>query len=164
MMAKKELKVGMKAHSFSLPDPNDRKVSIDDSKGKWVVLYFYPRDDTPGCTIEACDFTGSLKEFEKLDAVVFGVSADSAESHRKFAQKHNLKITLLSDENHKVIGQYGAWQLKNMYGKECYGIQRSTFIIDPKGKLAHIWPKVNAEGHVKDVKEKLQELKNKLPE
>ena len=159
-MAKKEFKVGTKATSFSLPNQDNKKVSLSDFAGKWVVLQFYPKDDTPGCTIEACDFTDSLNEFERLDAVVLGISADSIESHQKFIQKHKLKITLLSDENHKVIEQYGAWQLKKMYGKEYYGIQRSTFIINPEGKIAHIWQKVTAEDHVKEVRAKLQELKN----
>ena len=158
-MPEKELEIGSSAIPFSLPNQANKKISLSNFKGKWVVLYFYPKDDTPGCTTEACDFTASLKEFEKLEAVVLGVSADSVESHQKFIEKYKLKINLLSDEQHKVIEKYGAWQLKNMYGKEFYGIVRSTFIIDPKGKIAHIWPKVTAEGHAKEVKAKLQELK-----
>lgn len=160
IMSEKQLKEGSSAPLFSLPGQAGKKISIVDFRGKWVVLYFYPKDDTPGCTTEACDFTDSLKEFEKLDAVVLGVSVDSVESHQKFIEKYKLKINLLSDEQHKVIEKYGAWQLKNMYGKEFYGIVRSTFIIDPKGKIAHLWPKVNADGHVKEVMAKLQELKN----
>ena len=129
-MAKKELHEGMAAPNFSLPNQDNKKTSLSEFKGKWVVLYFYPKDDTSGCTIEACDFTDSLKEIEKLDAVVLGVSADSVESHQKFIVKYKLKINLLSDEQHKVIEKYGAWQLKNMYGKEYYGIVRSTFLIN----------------------------------
>jgi len=158
-MPKKMPKIGMPAPDFSLPNQQNREVSLSDFKGKWVVLYFYPKDDTPGCTTEACDFTESLEDFEGLDAVVLGVSADSVALHRKFADKYKLKINLLSDEKHKVIEKYGAWQLKNMYGKKYHGIVRSTFLINPNGKISRIWPKVTAEGHAKEVKANLEELR-----
>ncbi len=153
------LKVGDKAPEFCLPNQDDVEICLRDLKGKWVVLYFYPKDLTPGCTTEACDFTNELDEFEKLDAIVLGVSADSTKKHRSFIEKKNLKITLLSDEDHKVIEAFGAWQLKKMYGKEFMGIVRSTFIIDPEGVIKAVWPKVKVKGHVQQVKEKLMELK-----
>ncbi len=153
------LSVGDKAPEFCLPNQDDIEICLRDLKGKWVVLYFYPKDLTPGCTTEACDFTNELDEFEKLDAIVLGVSADSTKKHRSFIEKKNLKITLLSDEDHKVIEAFGAWQLKKMYGKEFMGIVRSTFIIDPEGIVQALWPKVKVKGHVLEVKEKLKELK-----
>ena len=158
-MPKKMPKIGMPAPDFSLPNQENREVSLSDFKGKWVVLYFYPKDDTPGCTTEACDFTESLGDFEGLDAVVLGVSADPVALHKKFADKYKLKINLLSDEKRKVIEKYGAWQLKNMYGKKYHGIVRSTFLINPNGKISRIWPKVTAEGHAKEVKANLEELR-----
>lgn len=153
------INVGDKAPSFTLPDQNDQPVSLDSFKGKWVVLYFYPKDDTPGCTTEACEFTSSLDEFARLDAVVLGVSPDSTASHRKFVSKHDLGIILLSDSGHEVLEQFGAWQEKSMYGKKYMGVQRSTFIIDPQGRVAHVWPKVSVKGHVEEVKAKLAGLK-----
>ncbi len=149
---------GKKAPAFALPNQDDEMVKLSDYTGQWVVLYFYPKDNTPGCTTEACDFTDSLKDFEKLNAVVLGVSPDSTESHRKFIDKQNLKITLLSDPNKKVLEKYGAWGTKKMYGKETKGVIRSTFLIDPKGKVAHQWSNVRAKGHVDKVHEKLAEL------
>ena len=152
------LNVGNKAPDFCLPDQNDKQVCLKDLKGKWVVLYFYPKDNTPGCTAEACEFTGELAEFEKLGALVLGASPDSTKSHRGFIEKHGLKITLLSDPEHEVMESYGAWQMKSMYGKKYMGVQRSTFLIDTQSKLAHIWPKVSVKGHVAEVKSKLEEL------
>ena len=108
---------GKKAPAFTLPDENDDKIKLADLTGQWVVLYFYPRDDTPGCTIQACDFTSGIKDFEKLGAVVLGCSPDDSESHQKFIKKHKLKIHLLSDPSHRVMEKYGAWGEKNMYGK-----------------------------------------------
>jgi peroxiredoxin Q/BCP len=150
--------IGKRAPAFTLPDQDDEKVRLGDLKGEWVVLYFYPRDDTPGCTIEANDFTKGLKAFEKLGARVFGCSGDSTESHRKFIAKRKLKISLLSDADHKVMEKYGAWGEKNMYGRKTMGVIRSTVLIDPAGKVAHHWPKVQAKGHAEKVKEKLAEL------
>lgn len=149
---------GKKAPAFTLPNQDDEKVRLADLAGRWVVLYFYPRDDTPGCTTEACDFTASIADFQNLEAVVLGVSPDSTESHRKFIAKHGLSITLLSDPDHKAMEKYGAWGEKSMYGKTSEGVIRSTVLIDPTGKVAHHWPNVRAKGHVEKVKEKLAEL------
>lgn len=153
------LDVGNKAPDFSLPDQNEKTVSLSGLKGKWVVLYFYPKDNTSGCTTEACDFTARYEEFSGLDAEILGVSPDSTKSHRNFIQKQDIGITLLSDPDHKVLESYGAWQKKSLYGREYMGVVRSTFLIDPEGKLAHIWPKVTVKGHVEQVQKKLAELK-----
>jgi thioredoxin-dependent peroxiredoxin len=153
-----EIKVGSAAPSFELVDADEKKLALKDLKSQWVVLYFYPKDDTPGCTKEACEFTTGIKAFENLKAVVVGVSADAPESHRKFIAKYDLKIRLLSDPDRTVIKQYGAWGEKNMYGKITEGLIRSTVLIDPEGKVAHHWPKVKAEGHAEQVRQKLAEL------
>jgi len=153
------VEVGQKAPNFCLKNQDEVEICLKDLIGKWIVLYFYPKDNTPGCTTEACDFTNYLKDFEELDAVILGVSPDSCESHRKFIEKKDLKITLLCDEEKKVLKEYGAWGKKKMYGKEYEGVIRSTFLIDPEGKIAYIWPKVRVKGHVQKVKEKLKELK-----
>jgi peroxiredoxin Q/BCP len=153
--------VGVPAPGFALPDQNDHTVKLADYKGKWVILYFYPKDDTPGCTTEACDFTDGLKSLEELNAVVLGVSADSTESHRNFIKKHNLKIRLLSDVDHDMMETYGVWQLKSNYGKESMGIVRTTYLIDPEGTIARVWEKVSAAGHAEAVKTALAELKKK---
>jgi peroxiredoxin Q/BCP len=132
---------------------------LKDFHGKYVILYFYPKDNSPGCTTEAIGFTGILPELEKLDAVVIGVSPDSPESHAKFIEKKNLTVTLLSDVEKKVIKSYGKWSLKKFRGKEYMGVVRSTFLINPAGKIVHIWPKVSVKGHPEEVKEILTELK-----
>ncbi len=152
------LKVGDKAPDFCLPDKDGNEVCLKDFRGKWVVLYFYPKDNTSGCTKEAIGFTEQLDEFKKLNAEVVGISKDSIKSHQNFAQKHGLKIILLSDPEHRVIEQYGAWKLKKRYGREYYGTQRSTFLIDPDGIIRHIWPNVKVKGHVEDVLNRLKEL------
>ncbi|HIE35390.1 MAG TPA: peroxiredoxin, partial [Campylobacterales bacterium] len=126
---------------------------------KFIWKYFYPKDNTPGCTTEACDFTNELEEFEALDGVILGVSPDSCQSHKKFIEKKSLKITLLCDEDKKVLKAYGAWGKKKMYGREHEGVIRTTYLIDPNGQIAYIWPKVRVKGHVESVKEKLKELK-----
>ena len=154
------IETGQKAPAFSLKNQNDQTVKLSDFRGRWVVLYFYPKDDTPGCTTQACEFTAGIKDFEKLDATVLGVSPDSPESHRKFIAKHNLKITLLSDEKQEVMPHYGAWGEKNMYGKLTVGVIRSTVIIDPQGNIAHHWKKVSAAGHADSVAKKLRELQS----
>jgi peroxiredoxin Q/BCP len=157
-MAEESLTVGNKAPAFSLPNQDDKTVKLGDFKGRWVVLYFYPKDDTPGCTTEACDFTDGLKDFEKLDATVLGCSPDSTERHRKFIAKYKLKVTLLSDPEHEVLERYGAWGEKNLYGKVSMGVIRSTVIIDPQQRVAHHYRKVSANGHAAAVREKLKEL------
>jgi peroxiredoxin Q/BCP len=158
-MADSALTVGKKAPDFTLPNQDDEPVKLSELAGRWVVLYFYPNDDTPGCTVEACDFTAGLKDFEKLEATVLGCSPNSTESHRKFIAKYKLKIDLLSDPEKKVLTKYGAWGEKNMYGKITMGVIRSTAIIDPQGKVARHWPKVKAAGHAEAVKEALKELR-----
>jgi peroxiredoxin Q/BCP len=155
---KVELKIGDKAPDFCLPDKDNKEVCLKDFKGKNTIVYFYPADNTPGCTTEAIGFTDILPEFQKLDATVIGVSPDSPESHAKFIDKKNLKVTLLSDENKDVLKQYGAWGLKKFRGKTYTGVIRSTFLINPEGKIAHIWPKVSVNGHAEEVKNKLAEL------
>jgi peroxiredoxin Q/BCP len=158
-MADSKIEVGDKAPAFTLKNQDDENVKLSDFKGRWVVLYFYPKDDTPGCTIEACDFTSGIKDFEKLDAVVLGCSPDSPEMHRKFIAKHKLKITLLSDPGHETLERYGAWGEKNMYGKKSMGVIRSTVLIDPAQKVAHHYRKVSAKGHAEAVRAKLKELR-----
>jgi len=153
-----ELKVGNDAPKFSLPDKDNKEVSLNDFKGKYIILYFYPRDNTPACTTEAIGFTGILPALQKLDAVVIGISPDSTESHAKFIEKKNLKVILLSDVDKKVIKEYGKWGKKKFRGKEYIGVIRSTFLIDPNGKIAHIWPKVSVKGHPEDVERILKEL------
>ncbi|MFN0241999.1 MAG: peroxiredoxin [Planctomycetota bacterium] len=152
------IEVGKKAPAFTLEDQAGKKVRLADLAGQWVVLYFYPKDDTPGCTTEACDFTASIKSFEKLDAVVLGCSPDSVASHAKFADKYELKVRLLSDPDRKVLEKYGAYGEKLLYGKKTVGVIRSTVIVDPKGLVAHHWARVKAKGHAEQVKEKLGEL------
>ncbi|MBK9385414.1 MAG: thioredoxin-dependent thiol peroxidase [Planctomycetes bacterium] len=152
------LSIGKKAPAFTLPDQDGVKRKLADFAGQWVVLYFYPKDDTPGCTTEACEFTAALPDFSKLDATVIGVSPDSPEAHTKFIAKYTLGITLLSDPEHAMLEKYGAWGEKNMYGKKSMGVIRSTVILDPEGKVAHLWAKVSAKGHAEKVREKLQEL------
>lgn len=153
-----KLEAGAKAPAFTLPDQNEKKVALKDFAGRWVVVYFYPKDDTPGCTTEACEFTNIHKELEKLDAAVVGISADNAASHRMFIEKYKLKVTLLSDADRKIMTKYGAFGKKMMYGKEVEGVIRSTFIIDPEGRVAHAWYSVKAAGHAEKVKEKLTAL------
>ncbi len=151
--------VGENAPGFALMDQDDNEVTLDSFKGNWVVLYFYPRDNTPGCTTEACDFTARKSEFSGLDAVVVGVSPDSTKSHRGFVQKQSLDLLLLSDPEHEALEAFGAWKLKKNYGREYMGVQRSTFLISPDGKIAHAWPNVKAKGHAEAVGKKLAELK-----
>lgn len=152
------LAMGDKAPDFTLPDAFGKTVSLQDFRGSWVVLYFYPKDDTPGCTTEAKEFTAMAKHFDKRGAVVLGVSPDSAESHCRFMEAHRLKLKLLSDSQHEVLQAYQAWTLKKNYGREYLGVERSSFLIDPRGNIAFIWPKVRVAGHVDAVLEKLQEL------
>jgi peroxiredoxin Q/BCP len=145
------LKVGDKAPAFALKTDGGGKVSLSGLKGQNVVLYFYPKDDTSGCTAQACGFRDNLPKFGKLDAVVIGVSRDSAESHDKFKTKHKLNFTLGADDTGKVTEDYGVWVEKSMYGRKYMGIERTTFLIDGKGKIAAIWRKVKVPGHVEEV-------------
>jgi peroxiredoxin Q/BCP len=153
-----KLEVGSEAPSFCAKDTNGDERCLDDYKGKWVVLYAYPKDMTSGCTVEAIEFTDRKDEFTGMNAEVIGISADSQERHQKFVEKNELDITLLSDPEHEVLEPYGAWAEKKMYGKTFMGIVRSTVLIDPDGKVAHVWPKVKAAGHADEVKDKLAEL------
>ena len=150
--------IGKKAPSFKLSNQSDDPVHLSSFSGQWVVLYFYPRDDTPGCTKEACEFTAGIRGFSKVDAVVLGCSPDTADSHRAFIKKHKLKVTLLSDPTHTVMEKYGAWGEKVLYGKRTIGVKRSTVIIDPAGKVAHHWRAVKVAGHADKVQEKVAEL------
>ena len=159
-MAESKVEVGKKAPEFSLCDHNGKKVALRALRGQWVVLYFYPRDDTPGCTTEACDFTSALPTLQTFNAVVLGCSPDTMESHQKFIAKHKLKVTLLSDETHEVMKTYGAWGTKNMYGRVTEGVIRSTVLIDPAGEVVHHWPKVKAAGHAERVRSRLEELQS----
>jgi peroxiredoxin Q/BCP len=153
------LNIGDTAPDFCLPGTDNRELCLAELKGKWIVLYFYPKDNTPGCTLEAVQFTQAADEFQKLNASIVGVSPDSTASHEKFTEKHDLKIHLLSDSEHNILKRYGVWQPKKLYGKEFFGVVRSTFLIDPDGKIAQIWRKVRVTGHVDAVKETLIELK-----
>ncbi len=156
------IEIEEKAPLFCLPNQDDVEICLRDLKGKWVVLYFYPKDNTPGCTTQACDFTENILAFEDLDAVILGVSPDSSKKHRNFIAKKDLKITLLSDEEKKVLQQYGVWQLKKMYGREYLGVVRTTYLIDPDGTVAYRWDKVRVKGHIEAVKAKLKELRAKI--
>ena len=153
-----KVKVDDKSPKFCLLDKDENEVCLKDFIGKWVVLYFYPKDNTKGCTIEAIDFTTQLNEFSKLGAVVLGISPDSTSSHQKFSDKHELKVHLLSDTEHAVLEKYGIWQEKSMYGRTYFGVVRSTILINPKGKIAEIWEKVRVAKHVENVKHRLIEL------
>ena len=150
--------IGETAPEISLPRDGGDIVALSDFAGQKVVLYFYPKDDTPGCTKEAIGFTESVDDFAAAGAVVLGVSKDSVTKHGKFVAKHDLKIALLSDENGDVCERYGVWVEKNMYGKTYMGIERATFLIGPDGKIAQVWPKVKVPGHVDAVLEAVRAL------
>lgn len=152
--------VGQPAPNFSTPDQNGNLVSLGDFNNQWIVIYFYPKDDTPGCTTEAKDFTDLHQEFSKLGAKILGVSPDSGKAHCKFIDKYSLSFTLLSDPEHTLIEAYGAWRLKKFMGKEYMGVARSTFLISPDGIVAYAWPNVKAKGHAQAVLQKLKELTN----
>ncbi|MEQ8209371.1 MAG: thioredoxin-dependent thiol peroxidase [Lacipirellulaceae bacterium] len=152
------LEPGKKAPAFTLTADDGSKVRLADLKGSPVVFYFYPKDDTPGCTKEACAFRDRQKEMKKLGAVVLGVSPDDVESHGKFRDKYKLNFPLLADKDHKIAEKYGAWREKNMYGKKSMGIQRSTYLIDADGKIAKVWKRVKVDGHDEQVIEAIKEL------
>ncbi|MBN2103110.1 thioredoxin-dependent thiol peroxidase [bacterium] len=152
------LTIGQSAPDFCLPDTEEKQICLKNFQGKWVVLYFYPKDNTSGCTLEAIHFTESLAQFKEHNAVVLGISPDSVKSHCNFRDKHDLKVTLLSDSDHTVLEAYGVWSVKKMYGKEYYGVMRSTFLIDPQGQIVEIWKKVKVPGHIETILEKLRSL------
>jgi len=152
------LNLEKKAPEFCLPNQDDIEICLRDLKGKWIVLYFYPRDNTPGCTTEACEFTEAAPDFSELDAIIIGVSADSTKKHRNFIEKKDLGITLLSDEETTMMQKYGVWQLKKNYGKEYMGIVRTTFIINPEGIIKAIFNKVRVKDHVAKVQDELNRL------
>ncbi len=147
----KQVKIGQKAPAFSLPNQDGKIVRLSDFKGKKVVLYFYPKDDTPGCTKESCAFRDGLEEIHSSGAVVLGISADSVDSHKKFVKKFNLNFPLLSDETKAVVQAYGVWKEKSLYGRKFMGIERTTFIIDEHGKFDDIFQKVKVDGHLEEV-------------
>lgn len=149
---------GSKAPAFTLTADDGSKVKLSDQRGSPVVLYFYPADDTPGCTREACAFRDRARDLKQLGAKVFGVSPDDAASHQKFKKKFNLNFPLLVDADHAVAEKYGAWREKNMYGKKKMGIARSTFLIDADGKIAKVWKAVKVDGHDEHVLAALKEL------
>ena len=158
IMKTKELQVGDRAPDFTLNNQSEEDVSLSEYAGSWLVLYFYPKDNTSGCTLEAKEFTCLVDDFSDLNAMVIGVSKDSIKSHNNFIEKHDLGIELLSDPEHEVMEKYGVWQMKKLYGREFMGIVRSTFLISPEGEIAHVWYKVKAKGHAEKVFETLKEL------
>lgn len=152
------LQIKNRAPEINLPDQNGTIHKLSDYKGQWVLVYFYPKDDTPGCTTEACALRDNLPKFKTIDAVVLGVSADSVVSHKKFVDKFKLPFTLLADVDKKTVNDYGVWQEKSMYGKKYMGIARTSFLIDPKGKIAKIYEKVKPEVHAEEVLKDLEQL------
>ncbi len=166
------LEIGSKAPAFCVPNQDDVEICLRDIIGNWIVLYFYPRDNTPGCTTQACDFTTALPEFDDLDAFIFGVSPDTTKKHRNFIEKKELEISLLADVEKTVCQDYGVWQLKKFMGKESMGVVRSTFIINPEGNIAAVWEKVSVRKkkkvngetvetlHVNEVRDTLNKLQN----
>ena len=155
------MKVNSKAPSFSLPSTSNNEYSLKDSLGKYIVLYFYPKDDTPGCTIETNDFNKLLAKFKKLNCEVLGISKDNLKSHDKFRDKYKIKFDLLSDEEIKVLKKYKVWAKKKFMGREFMGIVRTTFLIDKKGKIIKIWNNVKVKDHAKEVLETLQNILKK---
>ncbi|MEN3973910.1 thioredoxin-dependent thiol peroxidase [Emcibacter sp. SYSU 3D8] len=154
----KQPEVGDKAPAFSMPRDGGDRISLADLKGTKVVLYFYPKDDTPGCTTEAIDFTARKADFARAGAEVIGVSRDSVAKHEKFAAKHKLGVTLGADEDGSVTEAYGVWQEKSLYGRKYMGIMRATFLIDADGVIRRIWPKVSVKGHADEVLAAVQAL------
>ncbi|MEQ9461327.1 MAG: thioredoxin-dependent thiol peroxidase [Phycisphaeraceae bacterium] len=157
-MTKPLTEVGKKAPALSLKDEDGKAHKLADYKGKWVVLYFYPKDDTSGCTKQACQFRDGLPKFRKSKAVILGVSPDDETSHTKFIAKHDLNFTLLADPDASICAKYGVWQEKSMYGKKYMGVVRTTYLIDPDGKVAERWDKVKVPGHDAEVLQRIKEL------
>ncbi|MCZ6703516.1 MAG: thioredoxin-dependent thiol peroxidase [Ignavibacteria bacterium] len=150
---------GKKAPAITLNDQDGKKVSLNDFKGKNIILYFYPKDNTSGCILEACNFRDDFPKLGNMKAIILGVSPDSVESHKKFAEKFNLPFRLLSDEKKSILKEYGVWKEKSMYGRKYMGVERSTFVIDETGKIRKIFRKVKVADHNKEVMEVLKELK-----
>lgn len=153
------LKIGDTAPAFTLPDQNGREYSLSDYKGRWVLLYFYPKDDTPGCTKEACAIRDDFMNFENINAVVLGASCDSVKSHKKFEEKYQIPFTLLSDEQKTLVSSYGVWAEKKFMGRKYMGIMRSSFLIDPKGIIRKIYENVKPELHAAEVLADLKDLR-----
>ena len=143
---------------FTLPNQDNAEISLKDFRGSYVILYFYPKDKTPGCTMQACDFKNHSQVWKNLNAIILGISPDSIKLHQSFIQKESLDFTLLSDKEKTAIKLYGAWGKKKLYGKEYEGVIRSTFIIDPKGKIVAIWRNVKVKGHIQEIQKKLESL------
>lgn len=154
------LNTGDHAPDFTLPADGGYDITLSDLRGQKVVLYFYPKDNTPGCTTQACAFRDVMPDFEKLGIVVIGISKDSVKKHDNFKTKHDLNFPLASDENGTVCEDYGVWKEKSMYGKTFMGIERTTFLIDEAGKIAQIWNKVKVSGHVEEVRQEIDKLKS----
>jgi thioredoxin-dependent peroxiredoxin len=152
------LQIGQTAPDFTAKDSSGKSIRLHNYSDRWLILYFYPKDNTPGCTTEAQEFTEYAEKFAELGAMIVGVSPDSEKSHCQFIEKHNLSIQLLSDPDHKIIDTYGVWRLKKFMGKEFMGVVRSTFLITPDGKIAYIWDGVRVKSHVKKVLQKLEEI------
>ncbi len=156
-----ELKSGDKAPEFSLPDAEGAIHTLEQYKGQWVLLYFYPKDDTSGCTTEACTLQDNLPKLDKLKLKVFGISIDSVASHKKFADKYKLKFTLLADEKKEIVEKYGVWAEKSMYGRKYFGTLRTSFLIDPAGKIAKIYEKVKPANHAEEILNDLKDFQQK---
>lgn len=154
----KIIDTGDNAPDFKLNNQEDKEITLSSYKDKWVILYFYPKDNTPGCTTEAIEFSGVSNKLSEKGIEIIGISPDSTKSHRNFIEKKDLKITLLSDPERKILEKYGVWQLKKNYGREYYGVVRSTFLISPDKKIAFKWRSVKVKGHVEAVEKKLEEL------
>ncbi|MFK7839606.1 MAG: thioredoxin-dependent thiol peroxidase [Bdellovibrionales bacterium] len=155
--AMSELTIGDSAPDFTLPANGDTEISLSSLRGQKVIVYFYPKDDTPGCTKQACGFSEALSNFNTLNTQIIGISKDSVKKHDKFVEKYNLKFPLASDEETTTCEDYGVWKEKNMYGKTYMGIERSTFIVDEDGKIEAVWHKVKVPGHIEAVQEALQD-------
>lgn len=155
----KKLKEGILAPDFKAFDQDGKSHKLSEYRGQWVLVYFYPKDDTPGCTKEACSIRDAWPDFKKLKVKVFGVSIQDGKSHKKFAEKYDLPFTLLVDEEKKIVSKYGVWGEKSLYGRKYMGTFRSSFLIDPKGKIAKIYEKVNPVSHAVDILEDLKKLK-----
>lgn len=157
------MNIGQSAPTFTALDRDGKNISLEDFRGDWLVLYFYPKDNTPGCTTEAIEFTAQLPQFQALNTQVVGISPDSIASHGKFIDKQKLEIILLSDPEHQIAEAYDVWQLKKFMGKEFMGIIRSTFLIDPSGKIVQIWSKVKVKNHVDAVLQEVRSRVDRLP-